>query len=263
MLDTYPGTFTLLQIHIGDGCSTVWGNSRAVFYGVGGTPMAWFDGVNEVYGGTGDAGQDFVRYNNAYLAQQAVPTDVTIELVGEEVGTQTYEITATVCIEADGTGKTMRIYIAQVLDRWPSAYEYSRHGFKQAAATEDITLNPGECAQVIRTFTFDADSWADQDNIKIIAWAQEPFSSEPVEVHQAAQMDWPFPEPFLPGDFDLDGDVDLSDFATFALCYAGAAVTTPPPGCTTEEFETTDLDGDLDVDLSDFATFALNYTGAL
>ena len=232
-------------------------------YSTGSTPDLYFDGVTRLLGGGGTVPQHLADQTSAYTGRRAVATDVTIGMGGSLVSGLDYQIIAPVCIEAGGTGKTMRIYIAQVLDRWPSAYEYSRHGFKQAAATEDITLNPGECAQVVRAFTFDADSWADQDNIKIIAWAQEPFSSEPAEVHQAAQMDWPFPEPFLPGDFDLDGDVDLSDFATFALCYAGAAVTTPPPGCTTEEFETTDLDGDLDVDLSDFATFALNYTGAL
>ena len=66
----------------------------------------------------------------------------------------------------------------------------------------------------------------------------------------------------LPGDFDLDGDVDLSDFAQFANCYGGAAVTTPPGSCTEIEFEECDLDDDVDVDLSDFAVFAANYTGA-
>jgi len=62
-----------------------------------------------------------------------------------------------------------------------------------------------------------------------------------------------------PGDMDDDADVDLSDFATFALCYTNGG-TTPPPGCSQEEFCSADLDGDGDVDLSDFATFAFNYT---
>jgi thiosulfate dehydrogenase len=63
------------------------------------------------------------------------------------------------------------------------------------------------------------------------------------------------------GDFDSDCDADLNDLATFALCFGGAGVTTPPPGCTTEDFTATDLDGDGDVDLNDFSTFADNYTG--
>ena len=63
----------------------------------------------------------------------------------------------------------------------------------------------------------------------------------------------------VPGDLDGDGDVDLSDFATFAICYHGAAVTTPPSGCSEDDFAASDLDGDDDVDLSDFGIFALNY----
>jgi len=93
----------------------------------------------------------------------------------------------------------MRIYMVQVLDYWPIPPTYSRNGFKQAAATEDISLEPGRCANVIRTLTFDDDSWGQQANIKIIAWAQEPQSSglpiDRAEVFQAAQMRWPFPEP--------------------------------------------------------------------
>ena len=66
----------------------------------------------------------------------------------------------------------------------------------------------------------------------------------------------------VPGDFDGDGDVDLSDFATFALCYAGSEVTTPPSqDCPAQWFAECDLDIDGDVDLSDFATFSLGFTG--
>ena len=62
------------------------------------------------------------------------------------------------------------------------------------------------------------------------------------------------------GDIDLDGDVDLVDFATFAQCF-GANIGAPPPGCSPNEACRSDLDGDGLVDLVDFATFALNYTG--
>jgi hypothetical protein len=62
-------------------------------------------------------------------------------------------------------------------------------------------------------------------------------------------------------DVDRDGDVDLNDFATFAVCFCGAAVTIPPPGCTPEDFEASDFDDDGDVDLGDFATLAVEYTG--
>ena len=64
-----------------------------------------------------------------------------------------------------------------------------------------------------------------------------------------------------PGDMDGDADVDLTDFAEFSVCYTGAGVTAPPPGCEPCEFRGADLDGDDDVDLADFATFAVNHGG--
>jgi subtilisin-like proprotein convertase family protein len=65
----------------------------------------------------------------------------------------------------------------------------------------------------------------------------------------------------LDGDIDSDGDVDLNDFATFARCFSGQAVTVPPPSCSPSEFILSDLQGDGDVDLNDFSNFANNFTG--
>ena len=53
----------------------------------------------------------------------------------------------------------------------------------------------------------------------------------------------------LRGDFDLDGQVDLADFALFQDCFSG------PGGGATGACECIDLDWDNDVDLADFGTF--------
>jgi len=63
----------------------------------------------------------------------------------------------------------------------------------------------------------------------------------------------------IPGDIDLDADVDLDDFASFALCLSGSGVTVPPVGCGQSEFGSSDTDADGDVDLSDFAIFTLSF----
>ncbi len=61
--------------------------------------------------------------------------------------------------------------------------------------------------------------------------------------------------PYLLGDFDFDGDVDLIDYATFQFCYSGHG-NACPQGC-----DAVDIDGDSDVDVPDFAVFQANITG--
>lgn len=60
-------------------------------------------------------------------------------------------------------------------------------------------------------------------------------------------------------DFDEDGDVDLSDFSEFSLCFAGA---NNPPAASCQPEIDADCDGDGDVDLSDFSQFSLCFGGA-
>ncbi|UCG33079.1 MAG: hypothetical protein JSU68_00315 [Phycisphaerales bacterium] len=268
-MNDFPDNLALVQIHVGDGYATTWGWNRFDFYvpGTQYTPTAIWDGMIEHVGSYSNVTQQYNYYrDNGLFARMESETDVTIDMVGEQVSGSTWDITATVCIEPGGTSKTVRLYMVQVLDNYPSTPSYSRNCFRLAASTADLVLSAGECAEVTRTFTFGAVDWSNQDDIKIIAWAQDPIAPAPTgtaEVHQAAVMGWPFPAP--PGecgDLDSDGDVDLGDFATFAVCYYGSAVTIPPPGCSPDEFADADCDGDGDVDLGDFATFALNYTGA-
>ena len=55
------------------------------------------------------------------------------------------------------------------------------------------------------------------------------------------------------GDFDVDGDVDLSDFDVLIGCLSGPGVRAPL-GCARAS-----LDGDVDVDLADFALFQAHF----
>ncbi|HNQ21817.1 MAG TPA: hypothetical protein PKK06_01860 [Phycisphaerae bacterium] len=69
---------------------------------------------------------------------------------------------------------------------------------------------------------------------------------------------------FDAGDYDDDGDVDLTDYAAFEDCLAGPD-TPPQPAAGTCEAElrclvSFDLDDDEDVDLADFAQFAALFT---
>ncbi|UCD29488.1 MAG: PKD domain-containing protein [Planctomycetota bacterium] len=61
----------------------------------------------------------------------------------------------------------------------------------------------------------------------------------------------------VPGDFDIDGDVDQEDFGHIQMCMTGTGEGPPSPGC-----EDTDLDNDDDVDSLDFDIFQVCMNGA-
>jgi hypothetical protein len=190
LMDNYESSFAMVYYY--NYSQNAWANARKVFYGVSGVPAAWFDGVISRVGVYGDVNQTYNWYRSTYNTRQNVSTDVNIQLSGEYVAGQTYRMYAEVCIEPGGQGKTMRVYMIQVLDHWPSSAAQYRNVFKQAAATEDITLSPGDCQTIQRDFTFDADSWNQQNDMAILAWAQVPNSSGPAEIYQGAIMRWPF-----------------------------------------------------------------------
>ncbi|MFH0982118.1 MAG: dockerin type I repeat-containing protein [Planctomycetota bacterium] len=65
-----------------------------------------------------------------------------------------------------------------------------------------------------------------------------------------------FTAPGLAGDFDMDVDIDLRDFAFFQICFTGDGGGPLGSGC-----QTFDFDSDTDVDLADFRGFLGVFTG--
>jgi hypothetical protein len=63
--------------------------------------------------------------------------------------------------------------------------------------------------------------------------------------------------PAIPGDFDGDGDVDMTDFGHFQICLSGMSVPQDDPECQDAKF-----DGDSDVDSDDFGVFQACMSGA-
>lgn len=75
---------------------------------------------------------------------------------------------------------------------------------------------------------------------------------------------WVGPEPRCAepaADVDADGDVDLSDFASFLSCFNGPGRAWPPEPVSQIACACLDADDDLDVDLSDFSVFLACFNG--
>lgn len=105
--------------------------------------------------------------------------------------------------------------------------------------------------------------FVDSANRNYLLQPGSPANTAGPNGEQVGWLGFPTPMRFCFGDLDDDGDVDLADFSVFADCMAGPNVTTPPPGCSMEQFRLSDVDYDLDVDLYDAARFQIEISPGL
>lgn len=255
LLDNYPDTLTLLQIHYGDYHEVPWGTMRGAFYGDPNTPAAFFDGVEECLGLFGDVAAQYACFESKYLTRAAIPTDVVFDVAAQQLFGRTYRVGTRVCMEPGGTARAMRVHVAQVLDHWPvSCNEFVRNGFKQAEKADDIVLGPGDCVTILKEFTFDNDSWDNREDIRFVVWAQDPNLFAPAEAIQAAVMSWPFPPDCNANGIPDDQDI-LSGYSLDAnengipdeceFVYAGIDLwTTPQNGTSFHDFASDPLPGE-------------------
>ena len=224
MMAEYPDTLAVVEYHIDDGYQTDFGNSRYTFYSVSGLPTVWLDGMLEMVGAYTNIPQQYDWYNGVFHNRQAVDTDITIDLYGEQVSGQDYQLTAIFKMEPTGTAKTLRMHMAACLNHYPNE-SYYRNTFRQRTLNADVSLTPGETVKVVRDITFDTASWASPEDIVIVCWLRENLPSAPCEIFQACQMNWPFPAPppdYALGDLNCSGAVDLFDIDPFVLAVTSA-----------------------------------------
>jgi len=150
----------------------------------------------------------YTTYESKFLTRQAVTTDVTVEMTVMGAG-DAWSVSALVCIEPGGAGKTMKIWMARVLDHYGPA-NFERNMVRDGSDATEIALAPAECATVTKSFVIlDVPSQSSPENVKFIAWAQDPTyvwdpNSPPVgaafaEIYQASKALAPFAGVFIDG----------------------------------------------------------------
>jgi predicted CXXCH cytochrome family protein len=207
LLDTYADSWAFVQYHHADENSQPWSDARWDYYELEYTPGTVFDGTDKVVGAISNLTQQYEFYRTKHLLpERAIPTDVTLSISATYAGAQTYHVCVQVGMEASGSAKNLRLYVVQVLDHWPASEPYYRNGFKQAAPTVDVSLQPGQSETIAQDIALDAESWSALHDAKIIAWVQSVTTAQ---VYQAVVRPWPIDAP--PGDWDGDGYPDASD----------------------------------------------------
>jgi thiol-disulfide isomerase/thioredoxin len=184
-----PNDIIGMLIHCGDSYTTTWGNARQNFYNVGGYPTTWLDGWNSKVGSSGSVAANYSDLNNRLNSCLNQSTDVTIELLGEELSASQYRITGTVGIEAGGNAKTMRIQMLQCFDQvtYPEAGELQFNTLRQAATSFDISLSANGSHTFQHTFTLSGESLAATADCTYLCIVQAPNSSGPANVYNASR----------------------------------------------------------------------------
>ena len=191
-----------MEVHLSgsDPYTTAWGSMRAGLYSLQYIPHSVQDGLYKA--------DPYPTYESKFLTRQAVPTDVTVDTTVMGAA-DTWNVTARVCIEAGGTGKTMKIWMARMLDHYGPA-NFERNMVRDGSNATEITLAPDECATVTKHFVIlDTPSLSSPENVKFFSWAQDPTytwdpTSPPVgaafaEVYQASKALAPFAGVFVDG----------------------------------------------------------------
>lgn len=199
--------------------------------------MAWFDGVDRMLGSNGNVQDDYDELTTYLDARLAFPTDVTVDLSAEQVQDETYLVTATVSLEADGEAKTVRVHIVDTLYNYPTDDDQYSYCVRQGFEVGDYDLTPGQTIEVQQEITFKSESWARPEDIQLVAFAQTPEDHADAEVHQAARLLWPFPTE-CPQDVNGDQVVNIDD--VFAVLGAWGACDDCP--------EDVDESGNVDID---------------
>ena len=202
LTDNFPNSFQSIQMHIWSssyGFDATWCESRATFYGVSGIPHVQCDGVISRSGTSGQAADynAFLGYLNNRLG---VPTDVGIELTGEPLSGNNYQITMDISMDAGAPSKTMVMHLGYAVDAdsgYPNAaYYYDTHFDHRNTST--ITLSGGQSTQLQHTFTLNSTAAANTDHVTFFAFAQEPGSNgsgDNLDVYNMGFLDYTIRQP--------------------------------------------------------------------
>ncbi|HUU83464.1 MAG TPA: hypothetical protein VM243_08175 [Phycisphaerae bacterium] len=122
----------------------------------------------------------------------------------------------------------------------------TQYSFDVGTVVTDALISGDD--KVAFRFQIDPDTPENANQVFIDALESDPLTKPYLTIDEGVA---------IPGDADADGDVDLSDYATFLGCMSGPDLPADP-GC-----ETLDLDPDTDVDLLDFRLFQAHFTGQI
>jgi len=100
----------VIEYHTGDAYANTYSNARLSYYGLQGTPTAWFDGGNMVVGGNHTTSM-YNSYLPKYNLRIAIPSSFTIDVSGTNSGLAEYALDITVEKVASASTSTKVVHV--------------------------------------------------------------------------------------------------------------------------------------------------------
>jgi hypothetical protein len=170
-----------------------------------------------------------------------------------------------------GSGKSVEYFASYEVDvtrdREPFSYAYTFFHDTTIDSFPPLAASLFDTATdvVIHDDPFELTGWIGEGTYSLVATATTIVEDAPPDVLEffaggfadfTVTFEFIEVDPPANFDFDGDGDVDLTDFAEFQLCFTG-----PGGGPIEASCQAGDADQDDDVDLADFGEFQLAFTG--
>ncbi len=193
-MNEHPDDFVAIELHIADRYRTEWTVERSDFYGVLGTPTCWFDGVEAAEGAFTNELAMTAWYSGILNDRLAVPTNVYLDLTAVATTEDTFAVTVDVGLDEGSEPRELVGHVVQVLDYYPQSDDWFRNTVIQHQVTVPFTLEPGAPHSFTMNFTLSGDSWNYKESAKFVAWVSDVGTEGPLEIHNAAQLAWPFEE---------------------------------------------------------------------
>jgi hypothetical protein len=171
----------VIDYHTGDSYANTFSSARLSYYGLSGTPTAWFDGGNAVVGGSHTVSM-YPQYLGKYNQRMNIQSSFTIEIEGSNDGMIDYELNITLNKVASTTATNMVMHLivteSDIQQSWQGMTELNhveRLMIPNQSGTP-LDFSATNTIQLTKTFSMDPD-WVNE-NCEVIVFIQNLQNKE-------------------------------------------------------------------------------------
>ena len=171
----------VIDYHTGDVYDNSYGLSRLSYYGLTGTPTAWFDGGIPVVGGNHTTSM-YGNYLPKYNARKAIQSSFTIDVEGSNSGLINYELNITIEKVATTTATNLALHVvvteSDIQQTWQGQTEL-HHVERLMAPNQNGTPLDFSGSDILeKTVSFNMDpSWV-TENCEVVIFVQNMSTKE-------------------------------------------------------------------------------------